>query len=81
MNTRQLVVFVIASIIACSLGSASIQAQENAPNRELNDDSNVLTYRTQYPVDEFTSLQQLRLDGFTPSIELGLGSRSRSLGQ
>ncbi len=79
MNTRQLVVFVIASIIACSLGSASIQAQENAPNRELNDDSNVLTYRTQYPVDALTSLQQLRLDGFTPSIELGLGSRADRL--
>tara|TARA_B100000700_G_scaffold319259_1_gene414093 strand:- start:2784 stop:5018 length:2235 start_codon:yes stop_codon:yes gene_type:complete len=79
MNMRQLVLSTVAGVIVSALLLTPVKAQEALLTEEPTSESTGLTHRSQYPVNSLTSLQQLRLDGFNPFLELGLGSRADRL--
>ncbi len=79
MNMRQLVLSTIAGVLASALLMTPTKAQEVVLAEAQASESEVLTHHSQYPVNSLTSLQQLRLDGFSPRLELGLGSRADHL--
>jgi len=79
MSMRQVAGFIAASILGLIVFANVAQAQDSLPVNVEEQRAKALTYRAQYPLQTLTSLQQLRLDGFNPRLELGLGSRADRL--